>query len=133
MALWHTTYPGVDPDFDEMGGELTLHQIADPVPMAHTEAYPGQYRRQHCGREWQKIRERWNRFYDLESRLNQAWNRIALNNRNHIQYLAHQLVDIRTKNYPRFVFHDNMRCNKCIPYNGSHTRDYWGTGQKDPW
>jgi exonuclease VII large subunit len=24
-------------------------------------------------------------------------------------------------------------CKRCRPYNGHHTPNYWGTGQKDPW
>lgn len=38
-----------------------------------------------------------------------------------------------TKNYPKFWFDKNIKCNKCIPYNGHHTYNYWCTGQKDPW
>lgn len=24
-------------------------------------------------------------------------------------------------------------CRRCVPYNGSHTPNYWNTGQKDIW
>src|SRR5262245_58691855 len=27
----------------------------------------------------------------------------------------------------------NPKCNRCIPYNGHHTPNYWGTGQPDCW
>lgn len=25
------------------------------------------------------------------------------------------------------------KCHFCVPYNGHHTKNYWGNGQKDPW
>jgi hypothetical protein len=27
----------------------------------------------------------------------------------------------------------NPKCNRCMPYNGHHTPNYWGTGQPDCW
>src|SRR5438046_2527133 len=48
---YHPWYPNVDPDFDEWGGALTLHQIADPLQEGDEE--PAHYLARVRAQNWQ--------------------------------------------------------------------------------
>ena len=129
----------IDPDFDEMGGELTFKQIVDPVPAAETEAYPGQYQRGHQHQLWQELKMRrhrlewWAKCLQREEDI--ILERASLRLRNlSIRFVRMQLKGPTIReSFPQFFFHGNQRCNHCIPYNGRHTPNYWRTGQADPW
>lgn len=123
----------IDPEFDELGGALTLAQIIDPVPAVETEAYPGQYRRLQNRWSWQEFKQKRHRIDYAAKTLQRAENIILERARSRLKEISIRFVQVRSKEYPTFRFISNPRCNRCIPCNGHHTPDYWGTGQPDCW
>lgn len=99
----------LDPDFDEMGGELTYSQIREPLISYQEDPSPYliRYRRH------ERIR------------LRQQQVRLAR--------LTLRLWRVQRRTWPRFHFQHNPVCDKCVPYNWQFTPGYWATGQKDLW
>ncbi len=94
---------GVDPDFDGFDGELTFAQMCNPQFDLYGSPKPAPSSRYSPQRYLVK-KER---------------NRVAK-----------ELERVRIGRQPRG---ENYPCRWCIPYNGHHTGNYWGTGQKDIW
>jgi hypothetical protein len=115
--FWHISQT-LDPDFDELGGELTYAQIADPLPEPDEDPPPyfaRLYRRQYEQERYQRERKR----------------RIALlAMRNEVQGMRTRLASTMARFY-RATRNLNPMCNRCRPYNWHHTPGYWGTGQVD--
>jgi hypothetical protein len=134
QTLFQRSNPVLDPYFDEMGGDLVLAQIIDPVHSPATKSAPGsgdpeglkalnRYRLQHQHRRLQR----------LAKRLRAAQNLQLSRTKDRIQRSARRLPVAHLASYPKFRFPKNHKCNPCVPYNGHHTPYYWGTGQADCW
>lgn len=109
-------YPNVDPDFDEMGGELTLHQISDPLPEGDEE--PAHYLARVQAR-WYQARYRARLVQQaaaLQAAKNTAYKQIRESRYRLIDLSARFDVAARTL---------NSACCGCIPYNGYLTPSYW--------
>ena len=126
FPLWGTHY-FVDPDFDHLGGELTLTQIEDPLP-------PMFDRGNDClaDRERAILAHRHYLFDHLAKRFDVTAHLHLSRARERLQRAAY-LLRVRPFDLPMFHFWQNGPCNCCVPYNGHFTRDYWGTGQADCW
>lgn len=118
--FWCSSYPGVDPEFDEMGGELTLHQISDPVPEGDedTAHYRGRMR---AKQEQADYRARVRRQAEALRVAKQEAHK-------QIREAQYRLIDLAAR------FHTasrqlNTACRGCIPYNGHYTPYYWSLGQ----
>jgi hypothetical protein len=118
---YHPWYPNVDPDFDEWGGELTLHQIADPVPEGVEE--PAHYLARVHARDYQaRYRARLLKQADaLREAKATAYQQIRESRRRLV------LLAARFDRAARYL---NGACRGCIPYNGIYTRNYWDSVQK---
>jgi hypothetical protein len=124
MIDWrgYQVYPSVDPDFDEMGGEITIEQLISLVPQVYERPYAKQQARKAIARIHE---EAWQKRYEKAV---EATEEITLE----ITIMRDQFRRV-TDRYQRALRNLNPRCNRCIPYNGSYTPNYWNTGQRDPW
>jgi hypothetical protein len=164
---FYRKHPVIDPDFDNLGGELTLAQIRDPGltlaqiwnPISPTGGDPIYWYKQ----QRERLRDQHNRLRLLARRLKAAYKLriprahervLRLSQRLEaassfeaqiackqelLQKLAKRFLAAQLKTYPKFNFGRAFpaggycKCNKCIPYNGHHTINYWATGQTDCW
>jgi hypothetical protein len=117
---YHPWYPNVDPEFDEMGGELTLHQISDPLPAGDEEpaSYLARKRaRDNNARYYARSLER---AAALQAAKNTAYQQI--------EESRHRLAVLVTR-FDRAALSLNKVCNSCIPYNGYLTPNYWSSAR----
>jgi hypothetical protein len=119
--LWHVP-PVLDPDFDEMGGEVTIEQLITLQPQIYEHPDARQRARRALARIRGEVRQRRYR------KAVEATEGITLE----ITIMRDQFRRV-TDRYRRALRNLNPRCNRCVPYNGSHTPNYWGTHQPDPW
>lgn len=117
---YHPWYPNVDPEFDEWGGALTLHQIADPLQEGDEE--PAHYlARKQAQKEQARDRARyWARVAKQIEGKQAAYRQIRES-----RYRLTDLVD----RFDRAARTLNSACCGCIPYNGHYTPHYWSPGQ----
>ena len=181
---------GVDPDFDDLGGELTLEQIRHPVlslaqsyktpagdgdPDGLTKKWKRQ-QRQALNQKWWRLRQissRWDRLAKRLIKDLMAWRKRRLEDLSqrltavaspkaqlmrkqavlqalsqrlaaapdykaqierkqlNLWTLSQRFLHAQLKDYPAFPW--TGKCQRCVPYNGRFTVNYWATGQKDPW
>ena len=113
-------FPTLDPEFDELGGELTFHQITDPLPE------PDEEPKNFYARRWQQL-------YDARLyRRRTASRALRRAIRNVIHYKRVRL-NYAYERFQHALPNLNKKCSRCYPYNGHHTPNYWGTGQADCW
>jgi hypothetical protein len=117
---YHPWYPNVDPDFDEMGGELTLQQIADPLPGIDEE--PRHYFARVRVRKDEQARYR--RHVALREALRAA--KLTAHKQNLED--RYRLLDL-TARFAVAARSLNAGCRGCIPYNGHLTPRYWEPAQ----
>jgi hypothetical protein len=125
----------IDPDFDEIGGELTLQQVRNPLPTylaSDTPPEGGKYATKPYGYWARKQRlqgeqqGKLNIVQQLELRLDRV-------RKNYNEMLRRFWVMQNRFNTAIRSGVLNPKCRRCIPYNGYHTPRYWGRKQKDPW
>jgi hypothetical protein len=137
---WHIGFDSVvDPDFDELGGELTLEQIRHPTlswaqcwnpKPVYSDGDPLRY----AQKLRYLIKGQRDQLNQLFQRLQTAGNfktQIALK-RLRLEAVCELLLAAQRSKWPKFGFR-NTKCRGCIPYNGRHTMNYWATGQVDCW
>lgn len=126
--------PVLDPDFDELGGELTWAQIVDPVwaPLVKSSLGSGDPEGLKAQNR-DRLQRRHRQLQRLAGRLRAAQNLQLIRTKDRIQRSARRLPVAHLASYPKFSFPKNHKCNPCVPYNGHHTPYYWGTGQADCW
>lgn len=107
----------LDPDFDDFDGDLTLGQICKPQADLYVSRKgagdPGAWNERNS-EDRKKLREAERERLRLYREAERA------------KELKYAAVGARRERR-------DYKCQRCIPYNGHHTPDYWGTGQKDPW
>lgn len=143
--IWRLKHPFhinqvLDPDFDDVGGELTLKQVRDPVwaPSVKSGAgagdpwSPGLPRRQIERRVNMLARRQGRRRRELD-RLVERFHGAMQQRRQQLDLLVKRFHRATLQGYPKFRFGKNQACNACVPYNGRHTANYWATGQVDCW
>jgi hypothetical protein len=129
--------PVIDPEFDNMGGDLTLAQIRAPVlslaqccksyhPFGGDPDLYIQNQRAH-------IADRHYRLEKLMFRLRRSRKNPNKRKRAQLILLNQRFLAAQLRKYPKFTFSKNAKCNSCVPYNGHHTPNYWATGQTDCW
>jgi len=114
-------YPNVDPDFDELGGELTLQQIADPLPVCEGEAW--EYLPYRRAKERARYQAR------LLKQAEQADALRAVKQAAHRQIReAWARLDALKVRYHAGARYLNHMCRGCIPYNGCNSPpEYWSS------
>src|SRR5262245_61126064 len=118
--------PLIDPDFDEMAAEVTIKELIDLEPQIYERPDTRLYARTAIARHHYNTqrKRRVKQIDKIEHELRQA------------QFELRTMVDRYDRVEWRFRYYSaqlNPKCNKCRPYNGSHTPNYWGTNQRDPW
>jgi hypothetical protein len=137
---WNPERTLLDPEFDELGGELTLWQIANPLPEPDGNK---QWCKADSERE-RRIRELYEKGRELleqHRNLEQQQHILELERLGHeqrqfndqyhhvVRWCRHwRVIDVQ-----RQLNIKEVKCRCCIPYNGHHTPNYWGTGQQDCW
>lgn len=127
--VFFNRFPVIDPDFDNLGGELALAQIRDPgltLAQIWNPISPGAG--DPIGHPQRRIDHNRYRLRKLARRLKAAFSC----KRELLQKLSRQFLLAQFKTWPKFNF-AQLKCNKCVPYNGRHTINYWATGQADCW
>jgi hypothetical protein len=128
--IWGVTVL-IDPEFDELGGELTFAQIADPVPNPDSdEPYNYRQTRLRCAirarERYEQQREQRHKEYEKK----RAEHYLAQQTREHVLRWCKywRVIDVQQQ-----LDITEVKCRCCIPCNGRHTPNYWGTGQPDCW
>jgi len=84
--------------------------------------------------DWQMRRRgpQWNWLPKIEKWMTTRQGQILASRRKQLSVLSKRFLLTQFKTWPKFNF-ARLKCNKCIPYNGHHTINYWATGQADCW